>query len=146
MELARCRDRGCGLNERNTKAVVQSEYEALYTGPSFLLQMRYAQLLTIMFVTLTYSSGMPVLYLAAFITFVVAYMVDKYLLLRFYKLTPGYTKRLSQAVLSVLPLAVLLHVFFGFLTVSNTRLLSSNVNESFSIGSRSQYFHVDRLG
>lgn len=40
--IRRCHDRRWSLNARETRKTVQSEYEDLYTGPKFLLQIRYA--------------------------------------------------------------------------------------------------------
>jgi hypothetical protein len=42
MGSIRCADRRCSLNKAVTKRVIQSDYEDLYTGPEFILQVRYA--------------------------------------------------------------------------------------------------------
>jgi hypothetical protein len=65
--LRRCIDRRCSFDSQKTSKVLQSEYEALYLGPEFILQIRYAQVLSTIFVTLTYSSGLPVLYALNFV-------------------------------------------------------------------------------
>lgn len=65
--LKRCIDRKCSISTKKTFKIIQSEYEDLYTGPEFILHVRYAQVLATLFVTLTYSSGMPGLYLLNFV-------------------------------------------------------------------------------
>lgn len=87
----RCYDRRFSFNDRVTRATVQSDYEALYTGPEFILQVRFAQFLSIIFVTMTYSSGLPILYLMSVLSMVCTYWIDKILLLKFYRLTDGFT-------------------------------------------------------
>ena len=54
---------------------------------------RYAQLLTTTFVTLTYASGMPILYLFAFFYMGLMYWADKLCLL-------WYSKPLARACLA----------------------------------------------
>ena len=44
MSYRRCRDRGsmCNFNKRYTKQLTQEDYESLYTGPIFLIEVRLA--------------------------------------------------------------------------------------------------------
>lgn len=55
-------DRGCSSVYTKTKKKKQSQYEALYMGSDFILELRYAQILTNIFVCMTYSTGIPTLY------------------------------------------------------------------------------------
>lgn len=95
--------------------------------------------------TMTFSSGIPVLYLAAAIHFFFAFWTDKFLLLRYYRLTPGYTKRLSARVVMLLPLAVLLHFLFGVVVFSNPSILISEILSGY-FGNNSKYYNSDRVG
>jgi len=83
-----CFDRKGTMNRYMTKNVIQEDYEEQYKGPEFNLQMRLGQVMTIIFVTLTYSSGLPVLYFVNFLVFLAFYWTDKYMLLRFYRKSP----------------------------------------------------------
>lgn len=60
--FTRCMDRSCSFNTKKTHKIIQSDYENLYTGPEFILHVRYAQILATIFVTFTYSAGIPMLY------------------------------------------------------------------------------------
>ncbi|CAK8991298.1 unnamed protein product [Durusdinium trenchii] len=74
----------------------------IYTNPDFDIKAkhlgvgRYAQLLTTCFVTLTYSSGMPLLYLFAFGYMGLMYWADKISLLWYSKRPPQYDALLAQ--------------------------------------------------
>lgn len=46
-------------------------------GSDFLIDIRYAQILTITIITMTFSSGMPILYLAALVNMLILYWFDK---------------------------------------------------------------------
>ena len=125
LQCVRHHDRYFTFNIRRTRQASQSAYEDMYTGPEFILQLRLAQVMSVIFVTMSLSSGMPILYLVCVVVFFVTYWVDKYLLLRFFRMTEGYTKFLTQNVIALLPLAVVLHVFFGFFILSAPNILTS---------------------
>ena len=50
---------------------------ARYTGPRFLLAERYAQHCMFIFVTMTYSTGMPLLYAITMVSFVLTYAISR---------------------------------------------------------------------
>lgn len=89
--------------------IIQDDYENLYTGPYFILQVRYAQVLFTIFVTFTFSAGMPILYPINFIILFIQYWVDKWLVFNYYRLTPQFTKALSVFATSMLPGALVMH-------------------------------------
>lgn len=53
------------------------ELNELYAGKEFKLSDRYAAALNTLFVSLLYSSGLPVLLCTASLTFALAYLCDK---------------------------------------------------------------------
>mmetsp|Transcript_61827 Transcript_61827/g.143878 ORF Transcript_61827/g.143878 Transcript_61827/m.143878 type:complete len:913 (+) Transcript_61827:40-2778(+) len=59
----------------------QLELLELYTNPPFDMASRYAYLLMTVYVTLIYSSGLPVLYLLAALYCLISYWTDKHILL-----------------------------------------------------------------
>ena len=87
--------------------------------------MREAQLLFLVFISLTFSSGLPILYPIAFVSLFITYWAATFLLLRFYRLPPVSTKHLSNSVVLKLPYAILLHFLFGFFMFSFPNMLYS---------------------
>ena len=67
----------------------------MYLGPKFVMEIRYANMLYVIYVTFMYSSGMPFLYVIAFITLFLSYWVDKYMFLNFYRIPPRHTAHIS---------------------------------------------------
>ena len=141
--LLRLYDRQWTTNKRKTRQIIQREYELLYTGPEFILQLRYSQILSQIFITLTFSPGLPILYLITFISFVISYWVDKFLILRYFKKENQFTSDLSRTVLQILKLAVPCHILMGFFMYQYPELLKS---ESSGFGNESLYFNKDRVG
>ena len=93
----RCWDRSCRCNSKKeenerddsvqTKKYLQSELQALYTGPQIASAYVYAQVFTQLWACITFSSGMPVLYVIAFVFFALYYFFYYHLLLRYYGTT-----------------------------------------------------------
>ena len=66
----------------------QVQLEDMYTGPAIKLEERYAALLVVFVVVLTFSGGMPVLWPIGAATFGLCLLVDKWAFLRLYRLPP----------------------------------------------------------
>ena len=71
------KDRGYSCNRKYTRQIIQEDYEEIYTGEEFLLEFRYSQLVTTIYIVMMFSVGMPLLYPIAFISFFVTYWFDK---------------------------------------------------------------------
>lgn len=115
MGILRCYDRSYTCNNRKTRQITQEEYEDLYTGPEYILQLRFAQVLGLLFTTMTYSSGMPILYPLAFLTLLITFWTDKVLVSRYFRKENGFTADLSRQVVNMLPYTVMVHMPFGYL-------------------------------
>lgn len=77
MSLKRCLDRRCSFSRKRTKKLLQEDYEDVNTGSDFLLEFRYASILTNIYMIFMYSSGLPLLYIVAFVSFFIMYWFDK---------------------------------------------------------------------
>ena len=78
VSLFRCCDSGCS-GRKKTKKMNKKDYFELYMGPQFEIDIRYSQILTTIFVSLIYSSGMPALYFSVLMYLIFNYVIDKYL-------------------------------------------------------------------
>lgn len=87
---------------------------------------------------------MPGLYPVIFAFIFLSYWVDKILLLRYYRITKGYSHHMAEYVAATLPWAVVIHcaagiMFFGCPTILNT-------DSTPGYGNNTQYFNPKRLG
>ncbi|CAE7247334.1 unnamed protein product [Symbiodinium natans] len=103
-----------------------SELIALYTNPEFDIKLKYAQMLTTVFVTLTYSAGMPLLYLFAFGYMTFMYWADKIALLWCSKRPPSYDALLPREVSEKLLYAIALHCIFAIFMYGQPCVFPSN--------------------
>ena len=77
--VKRCWDRKCTCDKKKTRRRVQEDYEMLYMGPEFLIEIRYSQIISSFYIIMIYSAGLPFLYLLAMVQTFVLYWVDKFL-------------------------------------------------------------------
>ena len=129
----RCFDRGCSCSVRkspdsdevNTRKVLQSDLDKLYTGPQIQTYYVYAQYFTSLWAILTYSSSMPILYPIGCLNFVIFYWAYKLLLLKHYSKTTSFNHELPLFTIQFFKVGVILHLCLGAFMFSNSNILSS---------------------
>lgn len=123
--LFRCLDRGCRMKSENTKSTSIQGYISVYQGPIYFMHYKYSSILTIAYITFMYGFGMPVLFPIACASFLVLYVVEKFMLFYGHITPPMYDERLSNDVLQKLQFAPLLYICFGYWMASSQQLLSN---------------------
>uniref|UniRef100_A0A7S0BBH4 DZANK-type domain-containing protein n=1 Tax=Pyrodinium bahamense TaxID=73915 RepID=A0A7S0BBH4_9DINO len=118
--------RWCCTRERCFRRYVQAELLQLYTNPEFNMCTRYAQLMMTVYVTMLYSSGLPLLYFAAAVYMFAMYWVDKIVLLRGSKRPPLYDSQMPKKASQTLIYAVPLHCFGAILMFGQPCTFPSN--------------------
>jgi len=91
---------------------------ALYTGQEFNMSQSYASIHLVCWVTMLYSSSMPVLYFVAAIFFVSTYFIEKFLMFNFYRKTQAFNEQLPLGSLYLFRYPVIFHCFFSFFVYS----------------------------
>ena len=122
----RCRDRGCKLSGRTTKQTSIQAYMNVYSGQLYFMHYKYSTILTNVFITFMYGFGMPILFPIACASFIVLYIVEKWMLFYGYKLPPMYDETLSQDVLNKMQFAPILYMALGYWMCSNRQLLAND--------------------
>ena len=112
----------------SSKKMSQQAFEALYMGPSALLERRYGQMMNIIFMTMIFSGPMPILLPIAGFNFFMIYWVDKICFLRLYRCdTLPADAALSRLLRGFMPYALLLHLATATWAYSNTDILHKGV-------------------
>ena len=124
-------DRSCRCDRRKSKKYLQSDYEELYTGPEFQLDARLAQIVAFTWVTFMYSPGLPVLFIITAVNFSIIYWVDKWLMLRFYRIPKNYDETSIMFTIHEMKFSLIFHLFIGAIVFSNKRILSPSGTTSF---------------
>jgi len=88
-------DRGFTTDPYVTTKTSMQAYINSYSGPVYFMHFKYAGLLNIIFVTMTYGFGIPILFPIAAVAISALYLVEKTMLYYAYRLPPMYDERLS---------------------------------------------------
>mmetsp|Transcript_125798 Transcript_125798/g.361711 ORF Transcript_125798/g.361711 Transcript_125798/m.361711 type:complete len:604 (+) Transcript_125798:3-1814(+) len=91
----------------------QLQLRQLYTNPEFDMAARFAQLLNTVFVTLAYSSGMPLLNAFACMYMFFTFWADKVVLLWGSRRPPAYDTQIPKQAADIMLYAIPLHCFFA---------------------------------
>ena len=75
--------------------------------------------MNIIFVTMMYGSGLPILFPIAFISFMVIYFLEIYMLFYVYQFPPAYDSSLNTQQLVKMEVASILFLAFGTWQLSN---------------------------
>lgn len=105
----------------------QEDLNEMQKGSPFQLAYRYAQLLSTFFVCMTFSSGMPALYIIGGANFLVFYIVEKFLFIKYYQNPPRFNTRMNKTVADLIPLAVFLHLGMAVWMLSNKQFFSNSL-------------------
>lgn len=125
-------DRGCSQKiwkkkendndiDVNTKKLIQSDLNTMYTGDQIQSHYVYAQNYTYLCVVLMYSSGLPILYPFACIFYMVLYWVYKGLLLKYYARTTKFNKDIPIESMAWVKFGIFCHLFIGSIMLSNNK-------------------------
>lgn len=88
-------------------AVTQDQLNKAFEGAEFNLAVNYGEILNILFVTLTFSPGLPILVPLASIAYMVRYGFDKFEFARVSKMPPWYSTILGMGVAHLMAYACL---------------------------------------
>mmetsp|Transcript_22211 Transcript_22211/g.37626 ORF Transcript_22211/g.37626 Transcript_22211/m.37626 type:complete len:1954 (-) Transcript_22211:181-6042(-) len=121
-KFLRWRDRGFGSDVRITKQVSQENLNKLFIGPEFVIEVRYATVLTICFVCIAYGPAMPLLYLIGGIGFWATYLIDKWFFLRVYRIPHATSPQLAHTVTKSLYFSAILNLLLSVWIYSNIML------------------------
>lgn len=127
------------VSQSSHKYAMQSDVDSLELGGVFDTTQHTAQLLALLFFTMTYGAGLPLLVPMLTITFVIYYRADKRLLCRHYEKPPKIGDAIMQFVLNVLPWAAVVRLCVTCWMYSNefvfpqTRLTLESIPEVMSV-------------
>jgi hypothetical protein len=94
----------------SARTLTQDELNKLHVGPEFEFAYNYAQLMSTLFVCLTFATGIPILYIIAAANFLVFYLVEKFLFIHMYRIPPHFNSHIGKRATSLIPIALLFHI------------------------------------
>lgn len=124
--LRRLWDRRCCC--RKTSQKTKKGYLELYSGDVYPIEERYADLLSVVIITLAFSAVMPGLYIIACFSLIFMNACDKCLLFRVYQHPVNYTAKLQKKIFKTVYLALVIHCLASALLLSEPNLVVGDTN------------------
>ncbi|CAD8074203.1 unnamed protein product [Paramecium primaurelia] len=103
----------CCLNQKKTKKKNYQEFKDLYKGEQFRVELRYAQVLTALYICFMYTPALPFLYFITMLTIWFLYFVDKISIFTTYRKPIRIDSIISESVRKYLWIAVVIHLGFA---------------------------------
>jgi len=119
----------------NTSVVIQDDLNAYEVGPVFETSYATAQALTLVFFTMTFATGLPLLIPLSCIAFAGFFTVDKFLISRFYHRPPKISEGVIRTAIAFLPMAALLRLAMACWMLSSRDSFTSSTSSSSFLSS-----------
>lgn len=120
--LLRSLDNSFSGDQYKTKKTSVAQYKALYSGGEYVIHFKYSGLLNIVFITMMYGVGMPILFPIAAFNFFNQWIAERYTVAYYMKLPPALDDKLTLNCLERLKFAPILMIFNGYWMLSNTQI------------------------
>ena len=114
-------------NGKTTQLKNKIEYEKLYVGPEFPFGNSYAKILVNLFICLLFGTNCPIIFFFFVCFLIVTFIVDKYLMINYYKIPPFFGRFLSKKILNYFYLGVILYLFGLIYNFSNPYLFDNQI-------------------
>ena len=112
-------------NGRTTELKNKLKYENIYVGPEFPFAERYAKILVNLSLCLLYGANCPIIFVFFILFLLVTFLVDKYLVIYYYKKPPFYGSFLPKVILNYVSLGIFLFMYGLLYNHSNPYLFNN---------------------
>ena len=124
-------------NGRETRLKNKLKYENLYVGPEFEIDNRYSIIFVNLSICMIYGSFCPLIYLFFTLFLITTFIIDKYLIINYYKKPKYYGNYLSKKVSTFFFFSILFYIFGINYYFSNPYLFNFYQNNSYRL-----YFRI----
>ena len=146
-EIYRMYDRSFKKDIYETKQTTFAKYKELYSGSDYSIHFKFSAMLNIMYITLMYGVGMPILFPLAMLNFINHYICERIIISYTMKQPPALDDNLTKNALEMLKWAPLLWLFNGYWMLSNPQIFENQYSliENTNYKMKSNHFVVLKL-
>ena len=108
-----------------TKCKLANDYAELNSGTEHLLFEKYPRLLNIVFVSLFYGFGLPILPILILIWLIVSYILDKLIVMFYHRRPPLYDDTLNKVSIEFLKWATFLYIAIAYWMLTNKQMFGN---------------------
>jgi hypothetical protein len=118
-------DRKFGSSVYVTKKTSMAVYKDLYSGAEYVIHFKYSNILNIMYITMMYGLGMPLLFPIAAFNFMNQYVCERIIIAYTVRLPPALDNKLTLNALDMLKWSPILFLFNGYWMLSNPQIFEN---------------------
>lgn len=117
---------------QETKITGMAKFKILYSGGEYVTHFKFANVLNVIYVTMMYGIGMPMLFPVAAINLLNQYFCERIIIAYCMKQPPALDNKLVQNCIRMLKWAPLLMLMNGYWMLSNNQIF------------KNEYYYVDQ--
>lgn len=121
-------DRKFSGNPYKTKKTSMAAYKDLYSGADYVIHFKYSGVLNIVYITMMYGMGMPILFVLAAFNFFNQWVCERIIVAYCVKLPPALDDKLTINAINMLKWAPILLLFNGYWMISNKQIYQNTYN------------------
>lgn len=103
-----------------------AQYKDLYSGADYVIHFKYSGVLNIVYITMMYGMGMPILFVLAAFNFFNQWVCERIIVAYQMKLPPALDDKLTINCINMLKWAPILLLFNGYWMISNKQIYQNN--------------------
>jgi len=132
-------------NGKKTKIKKRLEYEELYVGPEFPIGERLSSIFVNLGLCLIYGTSCPLIYLFFTLYLLTTFIVDKILIIHYYKKPPYYDNYFSILTQKILFLSIVAHLYCTIYYMSNPYLFNYFQDDNINYGNSILYYILNPI-
>jgi len=132
-------------NGKKTKIKKRLEYEELYVGPEFPIGERLSSIFVNLGLCLIYGTSCPLIYLFFTLYLITTFIVDKILIIHYYKKPPYYDNYFSVLTQKVIFLSIIAHLYCTIYYMSNPYLFNYYQDDTINYGTNILYYVLNPI-
>ena len=113
--------------------------------PEFDLAGNFKDLLKSILLSLTFATGLPILYSFVFVGFLLTFWLHKYLLIKHSERPLPYSTNLIKSLYKILKISLIIHILFSIYFLSNGSIFASEINFDID-GGKNNHKRVSKRG
>jgi hypothetical protein len=139
-------DRGFKKSVYKSKKTSLAAYRDLYSGVDYVIHFKYSGMLNIMFITMMYGLGMPILFPIAAFNYFNQYLCERIIVSYCCKIPPALDDSLTKNCIAKLKWSPILFVLNGYWMLSNKQIFMNNWSLIDNTSQKMMSHHVFHIG
>lgn len=117
---------GMGGIDYRTKKTSMAAYKALYSGGDYIIDFKYSNVLNIIYITMMYGIGMPILFPVAVFNFLNQYICERIMVAYYMKQPPALDDLMIRNCIRMIRWAPLFFLGNGYWMASNRQIFQNS--------------------